>query len=73
MVSRNEGDREFCKPRARRPPGQRSPPAGAWPYKRDLPNVEIHMIDTGHFALETNGTEIAAFMREFLGRVVPAG
>jgi len=47
------------------------PPAGAWPYKRDLPNVEIHMIDTGHFALETNGAEIAAFMREFLGRVVP--
>jgi pimeloyl-ACP methyl ester carboxylesterase len=49
------------------------PPAGAWPYKRDLPNVEIHMIDTGHFALETNGAEIAAFMREFLARVVPTG
>ncbi len=49
------------------------PPAGAWPYKRDLPNVEIHMIDTGHFALETNGAEIAAYMREFLSRVVPAG
>jgi pimeloyl-ACP methyl ester carboxylesterase len=48
------------------------PPPGAWPYKRDLPNAEIHMIDTGHFALETNGAEIAAFMREFLGRVVPA-
>jgi pimeloyl-ACP methyl ester carboxylesterase len=45
------------------------PPAGAWPYKRDLPKVEIHMIDTGHFALETNGPEIAAFIREFLGRV----
>jgi pimeloyl-ACP methyl ester carboxylesterase len=49
------------------------PPAGAWPYKRDLPKVEIHMIDTGHFALETNGAEIATFMREFLGRVVPPG
>jgi pimeloyl-ACP methyl ester carboxylesterase len=49
------------------------PPAGAWPYKRDLPQVEIHMIDTGHFALETNGPEIAAFIREFLGRVVPSG
>ncbi len=30
------------------------------------------MIDTGHFALETHGAQIAAFMREFLGRVVPA-
>ena len=49
------------------------PPAGAWPYKRDLPNVEIHMIDTGHFALETNGAEIAAYIREFLSRVVPGG
>jgi pimeloyl-ACP methyl ester carboxylesterase len=48
------------------------PPAGAWPYKRDLPNVEIHMIDTGHFALETNGGEIATYIREFLGRAVPA-
>ncbi len=47
------------------------PPAGAWPYKRDLPNVEIHMIDTGHFALETNGPEIAAYIRDFLSRVVP--
>lgn len=49
------------------------PPAGAWPYKRDLPNVEIHMIDTGHFALETSGAEIAVFIREFLSRVVPTG
>jgi pimeloyl-ACP methyl ester carboxylesterase len=47
------------------------PPAGAWPYKRDLPQVEIHMLDTGHFALETNGGEIAAFIREFLSRTVP--
>jgi len=33
--------------------------AGAEPYRRDLPNAEIHMLDTGHFALETNGPEIA--------------
>jgi pimeloyl-ACP methyl ester carboxylesterase len=65
--------------RAHRPPtlivwgknDQIFPPAGAWPYKRDLPAVEIHMIDTGHFALETNGAEIATYMREFLGRTVP--
>ncbi len=48
------------------------PPPGAWPYKRDLPKVEIHMIDTGHFALETHAAEIAAYMREFLGRVGPS-
>ena len=45
--------------------------AGAAPYKRDVPNVEIHMFDTGHFALETNGPEIAKLIREFLGRAVP--
>jgi len=48
------------------------PPQGAWPYKRDLPKAEIHMTDTGHFALETHGAEIAAFMREFMGRVAPS-
>lgn len=42
---------------------------GAAPYKRDLPNAEIHMFDTGHFALETNGPEIAQLMRNFLARV----
>ncbi len=42
--------------------------AGAAPYKRDLPNAEVHMIDTGHFALETNGPEIAQLIRDFLGR-----
>ena len=46
--------------------------AGAAPYKRDIPNVEIRMFDTGHFALETNGLEIAKLIREFLARAVPA-
>ncbi|HYO96747.1 MAG TPA: alpha/beta hydrolase [Polyangiaceae bacterium] len=45
--------------------------AGAAPYKRDIPNVEIHMFDTGHFALETHGVAIAALMRDFLARAVP--
>jgi pimeloyl-ACP methyl ester carboxylesterase len=49
------------------------PPAGATPYKRDLPNVETHLFDTGHFALETHGPEIARLMRDFLDRSVPAG
>jgi pimeloyl-ACP methyl ester carboxylesterase len=44
------------------------PAAGAEPYKRDLENLEVHLIDTGHFALETHGAEIAGLMREFIGR-----
>lgn len=46
------------------------PPAGAEPYKRDLENLEYHLIDTGHFALETHGQEIADLMRDFLNRKV---
>jgi pimeloyl-ACP methyl ester carboxylesterase len=41
------------------------PPAGATPYKRDLPNVETHLLDTGHFALETHGEEIASRIERF--------
>jgi pimeloyl-ACP methyl ester carboxylesterase len=41
---------------------------GAEPYKRDIPEAEVHMLDTGHFALETNGAEIASLTIDFLGR-----
>jgi len=41
------------------------PAEGAAPYKRDLPQVETHLIDTGHFALETHGEEIASRIEEF--------
>ncbi len=47
------------------------PAAGAEPYKRDLKTLELHLLDAGHFALESNGDEIAQLMREFLGRHVP--
>ena len=42
------------------------PAAGAHPYKRDLENLEFHLLDTGHFALEEYGTEIASQMIQFL-------
>ncbi|HYP13872.1 MAG TPA: alpha/beta hydrolase [Bryobacteraceae bacterium] len=42
------------------------PAEGAPPYRRDLENVETHMLDTGHFALETHGEEIADRITEFL-------
>lgn len=44
------------------------PSDGAHPYKRDLENLEFHLLDTGHFALEEYGDEIAHHMIEFLGR-----
>jgi len=47
------------------------PPEGAQPYLRDLPNAELHLLDTGHFALEDKGDEIAALMGDFLDRKVP--
>lgn len=44
-------------------------PAGAEAFRRDLPNAEIHLLDAGHFALETHGDEIAALMRNLLRTV----
>ena len=38
-------------------------PAGAEPYKRDLKRLEYHLIDAGHFALETDCEVIANLMR----------
>jgi pimeloyl-ACP methyl ester carboxylesterase len=41
-------------------------PAGALAYRRDLPDAEIHLLDAGHFVLETHHQEVAALMRDFL-------
>lgn len=41
------------------------PVAGAKAYLRDLPDAEIHLIDTGHFALEDNCSFIAERIRKF--------
>jgi pimeloyl-ACP methyl ester carboxylesterase len=43
-------------------------PAGAEAYRRDLPDAEIHLLDAGHFALETHHREIGAYVLDFLGR-----
>jgi pimeloyl-ACP methyl ester carboxylesterase len=47
------------------------PAAGAEPYKRDLKNLEFHLLDTGHFAIEEDGEVIGNLMNEFLSKVVP--
>ncbi len=44
---------------------------GALAFQRDLPDAEIHLLDAGHFALESHGPEIAALMLDFLGRKLP--
>ncbi len=43
--------------------------AGAHAYRRDLPGAELHLFDTGHFALETHLPEIAPLIADFLDRV----
>nr|WP_315222629.1 alpha/beta hydrolase [uncultured Duganella sp.] len=64
--------------RSHRPPtlaiwGKNDPffvPAGAEAFKRDNPKAEVRFLDTGHFAIETHGNEIATQMLEFLNRNV---
>ena len=42
------------------------PAAGAEAYLRDLPDAELHLLDTGHFALEEDVDFIAARMAAFV-------
>jgi len=47
------------------------PPEGAAPYRRDLPDAETHLLDTGHFVLETHGEEIATRIEALLSKLSP--
>jgi pimeloyl-ACP methyl ester carboxylesterase len=59
--------------RAHQPPflavwGKNDPfflPAGAEAFRRDIPGAVVRFFDTGHFALETHATEIAAAISDF--------
>jgi pimeloyl-ACP methyl ester carboxylesterase len=42
------------------------PEEGAHPYKRDLKNIDFHILDTGHFALEEDGDVIANHILRFM-------
>lgn len=44
-------------------------PAGAEAFKRDIPGAKVRLFDTGHFALETHGDEIATEISRFLSSV----
>jgi pimeloyl-ACP methyl ester carboxylesterase len=46
------------------------PGSGAEAFKKDLKNLEFHLFETGHFALESHGTEIAELISDFLARKV---
>jgi pimeloyl-ACP methyl ester carboxylesterase len=62
--------------RAKKPPllavwGKNDPfflPAGAEAFRHDNPNAEVRFYETGHFALETHGEQIASAIRDFLER-----
>jgi len=36
-------------------------------YRKDVPNAQVHVLDAGHFALDTAADEIAALVRKFVG------
>lgn len=44
-------------------------PAGAHAFTNDLPNAEVHLLDGGHFLLESALDETAALIRRFLSAV----
>lgn len=45
------------------------PEKSARAYLRDLPQAELHLLDGGHWLLETHLEEVSGLMRDFLGRV----
>ncbi len=47
------------------------PADGAAPYRRDLPEAEMHLLDTGHFALEDQADVMVPLIRDFLSRKLP--
>jgi pimeloyl-ACP methyl ester carboxylesterase len=46
------------------------PADGAHPYKRDLSNLDFHLIDSGHFVLEDQPEVVVPLIRDFLDRKV---
>ncbi len=49
------------------------PEKSARAYLRDLPDAELHLLDGGHWLLETHLDEVVPLLRGFLGRVAPGG
>ena len=49
------------------------PEQSAKAYLRDLPDAELHLLDGGHWLLETHLDEVVPLLRDFLGRIDPGG
>jgi len=47
------------------------PERSARAYLRDLPEAELHLLDGGHWLLETHLEDVVHLARDFLGRVHP--
>ncbi|GFM87553.1 alpha/beta hydrolase [Pseudomonas cichorii] len=47
-------------------------PPGAEAYRKDIPTAEVHLLDAGHFTLETHAPEVAGYIRDFLSRKLKA-
>lgn len=45
-------------------------PQGAEAFLRDIPDAEVHLIDAGHFPIETHLDELAGIIRSFLARTL---
>jgi len=45
------------------------PESGAKAYKRDVKNIDYHLYNTGHFALEEDGDDIIKKMRSFMDKL----
>lgn len=64
--------------RSKQPPllaiwGEKDPfflPVGAKAFQRDNPKAQVQFVNSGHFAIETHGNEIAVAMLEFLDRSI---
>jgi len=41
-------------------------------YRRDVPNAEVHILDAGHFALDTAADDIAGLVHTFVGSRHPS-
>lgn len=42
--------------------------AGAWAYQKDVPGAEVHILDAGHFAMDTKAREVADLTLQFLDK-----
>lgn len=45
---------------------------GGTAYKRDLKNIEVRLLDGGHFTLESHADEMAGYIKQFLGQKINA-